>query len=76
MARWTHLESAASALAPLNVPAMRKDFLVDPYQVVEARAAGAGGVLLILRMLPRAALEALIEQALRAEAVRAARSVR
>ena len=30
---------------------MRKDFLVDPYQVLEARAAGAGGVLVILRML-------------------------
>jgi indole-3-glycerol phosphate synthase len=59
-----HLESAARALAPHGVPAMRKDFLVDPYQVVEARAAGAGGVLVILRMLPRAALEALIEQAL------------
>ena len=38
-------------LAPLGVPAMRKDFLVDPYQVLEARAAGAGGVLIILRML-------------------------
>jgi indole-3-glycerol phosphate synthase len=59
-----HLESAASALAPLRVPAMRKDFVVDPYQVIEARAAGAGGVLIILRMLPRAALEALIEQTL------------
>ncbi|MEP7243373.1 MAG: indole-3-glycerol-phosphate synthase [Gammaproteobacteria bacterium] len=59
-----HLESAASALAAHRVPAMRKDFLVDPYQVSEARAAGAGGVLVILRMLPRAALEALIEQAL------------
>jgi indole-3-glycerol phosphate synthase len=59
-----HLESAVRALAPHGVPAMRKDFLVDPYQVVEARAAGAGGVLVILRMLPRAALEALIEQAL------------
>ena len=34
---------------------MRKDFLVDPYQVLEARAAGAGGVLVILRMLPRRA---------------------
>ena len=33
---------------------MRKDFLVDPYQVIEARAAGAGGVLVIVRMLPRA----------------------
>ncbi|MEN9527385.1 MAG: hypothetical protein RLY56_1336, partial [Pseudomonadota bacterium] len=34
-----------------RVPTMRKDFLVDPYQVLEARAAGAGGVLLIVRML-------------------------
>lgn len=60
----SHLEQAAQALAPLRVPAMRKDFIVDPYQVVEARVAGAGGVLVILRMLPRDALEALIEQAL------------
>jgi len=59
-----HLEVATKALAPLRVPAMRKDFLVDPYQVIEARAAGAGGVLIILRMLPREILESLIEQAL------------
>ena len=59
-----HLEQAAAALAPQGIPAMRKDFLVDPYQVLEARAAGAGGVLLILRMLPRAALEALMDAAL------------
>ncbi len=55
-----HLRRAAAALAPLGVPAMRKDFLVDPYQVAEARAAGAGGVLLIVRMLEQAALEAMI----------------
>jgi indole-3-glycerol phosphate synthase len=59
-----HLELAAKALATLRVPAMRKDFLVDPYQVVEARTAGAGGVLVILRMLPREILDSLIEQAL------------
>jgi indole-3-glycerol phosphate synthase len=59
-----HLRAAAAALAPVRVPAMRKDFLVDPYQVAEARAGGAGGVLIILRMLERAELEALIEQAL------------
>ena len=52
------------ALAPLGVPAMRKDFLVDSYQVLEGRAAGAGGVLAILRMLPRADLEQLIDTAL------------
>jgi indole-3-glycerol phosphate synthase len=56
-----HLEQAACALAPLSVPAMRKDFLVDPYQVLEARLAGAGGVLLILRMLSRAQLSALLD---------------
>jgi indole-3-glycerol phosphate synthase len=49
-----HLRRAAQVLSPLGVPAMRKDFLVDPYQVLEARAAGAGGVLVILRMLQRA----------------------
>jgi indole-3-glycerol phosphate synthase len=46
-----HLETASVALAPLGVPAMRKDFLVDPYQLYEARACGAGGALLIVRML-------------------------
>jgi indole-3-glycerol phosphate synthase len=58
-----HLEEAARVLAPLDVPAMRKDFLVDPYQVLEARAAGAGGVLIILRMLSRAGAEELLETA-------------
>lgn len=58
-----HLRTAAQALAPLGVPAMRKDFLVDPYQVIEARAAGAGGVLAILRMLTEPELEALVRQA-------------
>jgi indole-3-glycerol phosphate synthase len=56
-----HLTAAARALAPLGVPAMRKDFLVDPYQVLEARVAGAGGVLVILRMLSRAAIDALVD---------------
>jgi len=57
----THLSEAAQALAPHQVPAMRKDFLVDPYQVLEARVAGAGGVLLILRALSRESLGALLE---------------
>jgi indole-3-glycerol phosphate synthase len=55
-----HLEEAAQVLSAVDVPAMRKDFLVDPYQLLEARAAGAGGVLVILRMLPRGETEALI----------------
>ena len=58
-----HLQQASAALAPFKVPAMRKDFLVDPYQVLEARAAGAGGVLLIVRMLSRAQLMQLLDVA-------------
>ena len=58
-----HLRIAAQTLLPLAVPAMRKDFLVDPYQVIEARAAGAGGVLAIIRMLSPSELEALVRQA-------------
>jgi len=58
------LEAGSRALAPLKVPAMRKDFLVDGYQVLEGRVAGAGGVLAILRMLPRPELEKLIDTAL------------
>jgi indole-3-glycerol phosphate synthase len=58
-----HLQRAARALQPLGVPAMRKDFLVDPYQVAEARAAGAGGVLLIVRMLTPPQLGQLLDAA-------------
>ncbi|MET0282075.1 MAG: indole-3-glycerol-phosphate synthase [Steroidobacteraceae bacterium] len=61
-----HLEQAARALqAAGGVPAMRKDFLVDPYQVAEARLAGAGGILIIVRMLGRSELDALIVAAQR-----------
>jgi len=55
-----HLESAVRALAG-RIPAMRKDFLVDPYQVCEARLAGAGGVLVIMRMLSDTEVAALVE---------------
>lgn len=58
-----HLRRASSVLRPLGVPAMRKDFIVDPYQVLEARAAGAGGVLVILRMLPRGRIVELLDVA-------------
>lgn len=61
-----HLDLAARALARNgSVPAMRKDFLVDPYQLCEARVVGAGGVLLIVRMLKGDAMQALLEMAAR-----------
>jgi indole-3-glycerol phosphate synthase len=56
-----HLSAAAAELAPAGVPAMRKDFLVDPYQLHEARAAGAGGALLIIRMLSRETLTEMLD---------------
>ena len=60
----SHLEQAARALGEAGrVPAMRKDFLVDPYQVAEARLAGAGGILVIVRMLERTQLDALLKAA-------------
>jgi indole-3-glycerol phosphate synthase len=59
-----HLELAAAALAG-RVPAMRKDFIVDPYQVIEARVAGAGGVLAILRMVSPSDTAAIIDTATR-----------
>jgi indole-3-glycerol phosphate synthase len=58
-----HLEEAVSALAPSRIPAMRKDFLVDTYQLAEARAAGAAGALLIVRMLSKPQLSELLDGA-------------
>lgn len=60
-----HLEAAADELARARLPAMRKDFLVDVYQVLEARAAGAGGVLVILAMLDDAAVREIVDCAQR-----------
>lgn len=55
-----HLRAAAAAV---GVPVMRKDFLVDPYQVWEAREAGAAGVLLIARILDDRRLEQMVDAA-------------
>ncbi len=58
------LADLTAAARAVPVPVLRKDFLVDPYQVVEARAAGAGGVLLITRILDDARLRELLDAAL------------
>ncbi|MET9580283.1 indole-3-glycerol phosphate synthase TrpC [Streptomyces sp. DT199] len=46
--------------ARVDVPVLRKDFVVDPYQVWEARAYGAEMVLLIVAALGRAQLAELV----------------
>ena len=62
-----HLRAIAAELRPLGVPAMRKDFVVDIYQVWEAAAAGAGGVLLILRILEDQDIMDMLEAAAQAK---------
>jgi len=54
------LEDLASISRSVAVPTLRKDFVVDPYQIWEARAAGAGAVLLIVAALDDALLARLL----------------
>jgi len=56
-----HLEQARAACA---LPAIRKDFVVDPYQVFESRALGADCILLIVACLSKEELSSLESLAL------------
>jgi len=56
-----HLEEVVAAVP--QTPVMRKDFLVEPLQVHEARKAGASGVLLITTMLSDAKLREMLDAA-------------
>jgi len=44
----------------VRIPLLRKDFLVDPYQIYETRCLGGDALLLIARALPGAILAELI----------------
>jgi indole-3-glycerol phosphate synthase len=61
------LENLRKASAATTIPCLRKDFMVDPFQVIEARANGADAILLIVAALTDAELRTLREEARRWE---------
>ena len=61
------LENLRKASAAVAIPCLRKDFTVDPFQVIEARANGADAILLIAAALTDAELRTLREAARRCE---------
>jgi len=56
------LESLQIACEATRLPILRKDFMLDPYQVAEARAFGADCILVILAMVDDAIARALMEE--------------
>jgi indole-3-glycerol phosphate synthase len=56
------LDDLRQARAVVDIPVLRKDFIIDPYQVAEARAAGADALLLIVSALHQDDLVGLLAE--------------
>jgi len=59
------LDNLTRASAAVRIPCLRKDFIVDPFQILEARAAGADAILLIVAALEDSDLKGLFAEAQR-----------
>jgi indole-3-glycerol phosphate synthase len=58
-----HLNDLRLIQSTATIPLLRKDFLIDDYQVVEARSAGADAILLIAEILDDTLLRELLDRA-------------
>ena len=59
-----HLDDLRAVREVVSLPVLRKDFVIDPYQVVEGRVAGADCILLIAEILDDATMATLYETSL------------
>jgi len=57
----TSIETVAEVRKAVDLPVIAKDFVIDPYQIVEARVGGADAVLLIARLLDPARLRSSLD---------------
>ena len=57
------LEHLTAVRERVTVPLLRKDFIIDEYQILEARAAGADAILLIVAALEQGELRSLLNMA-------------